>query len=299
MESLPKLAFVGLGAIGRPMAARVAARYPLAVWNRTQARAAEFAAAVPCRVAPTAIDAVAGADVVMTCLSTSADVDQLLNGPGGIVAALRPGSLFLDCTSGDAATSRRLEAQLRAGGVAFADCPVSGGTNGAEAGALTVMVGGSPEVFERAKPYLAAFGKLIVHMGPVGAGDTIKAVNQALLAANILSLGEALTMMVKAGVPARVGLEVLNASSGRSFVSETLIPSRVLPGTWPKTFKLALLDKDVRIALDLVSQSGLEAPILAEVGAHLKVALKELGPDADYLEPIKRYEQRAGVEVRG
>ena len=298
-ESLPKLAFLGLGAIGRPMAARVAARYPLTVWNRTTVRAAEFGALVPCRVAPTAATAVADADVVMVCLSTSADVDQLLNGPEGIVRSLRPGTLFLDCTSGDSATSRRLGVQLEALGVTFADCPVSGGTNGAEAGILTVMVGGSVEAFDRAKPYLEAFGKLIVHMGTVGAGDTIKAINQALLAANILSLGEALTTMVKAGVPARAGLEVLNASSGRSFVSETLIPARVLPGTWPKTFRLALLDKDVGIALDLARQTGLEVPMLAHIRAHTELALKALGPDADYLEPIRLCEQRAGVEVRG
>lgn len=100
-------------------------------------------------------------------------------------------------------------------------------------------------------------------------------------------------------MPARAGLEVLNASSGRSFVSESLIPARVLPGTWPKTFRLALLDKDVGIALDLVRQVGLEAPILSQVRAHTELALKELGPEADYLEPIKLCEQRAGVEVRG
>ncbi len=298
-ESRPKIAFLGLGAIGRPMAARVAARYPLTVWNRTAARAEAFAADVSCRVAPSAAEAVADATVVMTCLSTSADVDQLLHGPDAVLPSLRRGTLFLDCTSGDSATSCRLAAALEARGIAFADCPVSGGTNGAEAGILTVMVGGSAEVFERAKPFLETFGKLIVHMGPVGTGDIIKAINQALLAASILSLGEALTAMVKAGVPARAGLEVLNASSGRSFVSESLIPARVLPGTWPKTFRLALLDKDVGIALDLVRQVGLEAPILSQVRAHTELALKELGPEADYLEPIKLCEQRAGVEVRG
>ena len=228
--SSPKIAFLGLGAIGRPMAARLAARYPLTVWNRSPAVAAAFGATVSCRVAPTALDAVADADVVMACLSTSADVHQVLNGPGGVASALKPGSLFLDCTSGDSATSRRLAAELEALGIGYADCPVSGGTNGAEAGVLTVMVGGSTAVFERAKPVLEAFGKLIVHMGPVGAGDTIKAVNQVLLAANILALGEALTMMVKAGVPARAGLEVLNASSGRSFVSESLIKVNIHRG---------------------------------------------------------------------
>ncbi|MDX2061270.1 MAG: NAD(P)-dependent oxidoreductase, partial [Gemmatimonadales bacterium] len=183
--------------------------------------------------------------------------------------------------------------------VAFADCPVSGGTNGAEAGTLTVMVGGDPAVFERARPYLECFGKLIVHLGAIGAGDTIKAINQVLLAANILSLGEALTAMVKAGVPARAGLEVLNASSGRSFVSESLVPARVLTGAWPNTFRLALMDKDVGIALDLIEQLGLDTPLLDLVRDRTRAARAALGEQADYLEPIKLNERAAGVEVRG
>lgn len=293
------VAFLGLGAIGRPMAARVAARHDLTVWNRTAARAEAFAKTVRCRVAPTPADAVAQAEVVITCLSTSRDVDEILHRSDGILSRLRGGTLFLDCTSGDPATSRRLADELARREVAFADCPVSGGTNGAETGVLTVMVGASAEGFERARPILECFGRLIVHVGPIGAGDTIKAVNQVLLAANILSLGEALTAMVKAGVPAKAGLEVLNASSGRSFVSESLIPTRVLTGAWPSTFRLALLDKDVGIALDLIEQLGLEAPVLAAVAAYTAAARRELGEQADYLEPIKLNERRAGVEVRG
>ncbi len=293
------VAFLGLGAIGRPMAARIAPRHRLTVWNRTSRRATEFASAVPCQVAPTAAAAVSEAEVVITCLSTSRDVDDLLHGPTKMAAALRSGTLFLDCTSGDPATSQALEGAMARRQVAFADCPVSGGTNGAEAGTLTVMVGALPEVFARARPILECFGKLIVHVGPVGAGDTIKAINQVLLAANILTLGEALTAMVKAGVPARAGIEILNASSGRSFVSETLVPSRVLTGAWPSTFRLALLDKDVGIALDLIRQLGLDAPVLESVAAGTAAARQELGDAADYLEPIKLNERRAGVEVRG
>lgn len=281
------------------MAVRVAARYPLTVWNRTGATAQRFAADTKCRVAPTPAEAVRGADVVMTCLSTSADVEGLLEGPEGIMAGIERGALFLDCTSGDAAGSRRIAERLAGREVAFADCPVSGGTNGAEAGILTVMVGGTPEVFERARPYLETFGRLIVPMGTVGAGDTIKAINQALLAANILSLAEALTAMVKAGVPARAGVEVINASSGRSFVSEALVPARVLTGEWPTTFRLALMDKDVGIALDLIRELNLEAPVLEAVRATTASARKTLGEDADYLAPIRLAEVRAGVEVRG
>ena len=293
-----RVAFLGLGAIGRPMAARLAVMHDLTVWNRTAERSRVFQAGVRCRIAESAAEAVATAEVVIPCLSTSKDVDELLNGPAAVATALKPGTLFLDCTSGDPATSRRLAAQLAERGVAFADCPVSGGTNGAEAGVLTVMVGGEPAVFARARPILEAFGKLIVHVGPVGAGDTMKAINQVLLASNILSLGEALTAMVKAGVPARAGIDVLNASSGRSFVSEALIPARVLTGSWPNTFRLALMDKDVKIALELIGQLGLEAPLLERVAAGTADARAQLGEDADYLEPIKLNERRAGVEVR-
>ena len=292
-------AFLGLGAIGRPMAARVARAHDLTVWNRTRATADEFVRTTPCRVAATPAEAVREAEVVMACLSTSRDVASILDGKDGVLAAIRPGALFLDCTSGDPATARSMSERLAASGVAYADCPVSGGPGGAEAGVLTVMVGCAPEVFPRAKPPLEAFGKLIAHLGPVGAGSTVKAINQALLAAHILSLAEALPAMVKAGVPARAGLEVLNASSGRSFVSESLVPSRVLTGTWPRLFRLALLDKDVGIALDLIEQLGLEAPLLAQVRATTAAIRADLGEQSDYLDPIRVGEQKAGVEVRG
>ncbi|MEO8452500.1 MAG: NAD(P)-dependent oxidoreductase [Gemmatimonadota bacterium] len=291
------MAFLGLGAIGWPMAGRLASRFPLTVWNRTASRAAAFTAKFPARQAGSPADAGANADVVMTCLPTSKEVEALID--DGLGASLRSGALFLDCTSGDPATSQRLVEKLGRRGVAFADCPVSGGTNGAEAGTLTVMVGGESDVVERARPVLSAFGKLIVHVGPVGAGDTIKAVNQVLLAANILTLGEALTAMVKAGVNPRRGMEVLNASSGRSFVSEALVPDRVLTGKWPNTFRLALLDKDVGIAMDLIRELGLEAPVLERAQAAMAEARKALGEGADYLEAIKLNERKAGVEVRG
>jgi 3-hydroxyisobutyrate dehydrogenase len=183
--------------------------------------------------------------------------------------------------------------------VAFADAPVSGGTNGAEAGALTVMVGADAETFARARPVLAAFGKRIDHVGSVGAGDALKAVNNALLALNILAVGEGMAALVKAGVPARRALEVINASSGRSFVSETLVPERVLTGAWPRSFRLALLEKDVGIAADLMAETGVNGPLTDLCRSILGAARAELGEAADYLDPIRLTERRAGVEIRG
>ena len=294
-----RVAFLGLGAIGRPMAVHLARRYQLTVWNRTGERAQRFAAEHSARAVATPREAAEAAEVVLTCLPTSQDVERLLDGPDGLEAGLQRGALFLDCTSGDAATTRRLAERLAAKGIAFADAPVSGGTNGAEAGALTVMVGGAPAVFERALPVLQSFGKRIVHMGPLGTGDAMKAVNNTLLGVNILALAEGLTALVKAGVPPRVAVETLNASSGRSFVSEALVPERVLTGAWPVTFRLALLDKDVGICLGMLAELGLSAPLLERAGALLHEARAALGEQADYLAPIRLQEQRTGTEIRG
>jgi 3-hydroxyisobutyrate dehydrogenase len=292
-------AFLGLGAIGRPMAAHLARRGPLTVWNRTASRAEAFAREHACRMAVAPRQAVTGAATVITCLPTSAEVEALLEGPDGMLAGLAAGALVLDCTSGDPVTSQRIAARLAERGVAFADAPVSGGTNGAEAGSLTIMVGADQATFGRALPVLQAFGRRIEHVGPIGAGHALKAVNNALLAVNILASGEGLLGLVRSGVPARKALEVLNASSGRSFVTETLVPERVLTGLYPNTFRLALLDKDVRIAVDFLRAQGIASPVLELACRLLREARASLGEDADYLEAIRLQEQRAGVEIRG
>ena len=285
--------------MGAPMAARLARGGALTVWNRTRSRAVEFARAHGGRSAATPREAAKGADVVITCLPTSREVEAVLDGPDGLMAGLAPGALLLDCTSGDPATSRRIAATLAEQRVAFADAPVSGGTNGAEAGTLTIMVGADEETFARALPILEALGSRIEHVGAVGAGHALKAVNNALLAVNILAIGEALAVLVKAGVSARIALDVINVSSGRSFVSETLVPERVLTGAWPRTFRLALLEKDVGIARDLLRETGVEGPVLDLAGEVFGRARAALGESADYLEAIRLIESQAGAEIRG
>jgi 3-hydroxyisobutyrate dehydrogenase len=294
-----QVSFIGLGAIGAPMAAHLAKQYSLTVWNRTPERAITFATSHGARAARTPREAAAGADVVITCLPTSREVESLLDGPEGLEAGLDRGALLIDCTSGDPETSRRIAQRLARGEVAFADAPVSGGVSGAVAGTLTVMVGGDAESFGRARPILSAFGKRIEHLGPVGTGHAMKAVNNALLAVNLVAAGEGLAALVKAGVSARTAVEVLNASSGRSFVSEMLIPERVLSGRWPQTFRLALLDKDVGIARSFLQQAGVDGPVLDLAGRLLTEARTELGETADHVEIIRLIERRAGVEIRG
>jgi len=208
-----KIAFIGLGDIGEPMASHLARDpFDLVVWNRTASKAQEFGRNHNARVAATPAEAVREAWVVITCLPSSVEVEAVLHGENGILDAMRKGAVLVDCTSGDPPTSRSIAAELGGRGVEFIDAPVSGGTTAAKAGTLTVMWGGDPVVFERVRPVIEAFGKKIVHAGPVGSGDALKAVNNALLAVHILSAAEGLAILAKAGVDPRVALDVINAS---------------------------------------------------------------------------------------
>ncbi len=298
-QALLRVRFLGLGAIGRPMAAHLAKRDSLTVWNRTAERAREFADQNGAVTARTPKEAAVNAEVIITCLPTSREVEMLLEGPDGLEQGLTAGALLIDCTSGDPASSRRIAGRLGVRGVSFADAPVSGGVAGAESGTLTIMVGADAGTYKRARTVLSAFGKRIEHLGPVGAGHAMKAVNNALLAVNLIALGEGLSGLVKAGVSARTAVDILNASSGRSFASESLVPERVLTGRWPQTFRLALLDKDVGIALAFLKDTGTLSPLLEVAAGLLASARAELGERADHVEVIRWIERRAGVEIRG
>ncbi len=288
-----------MGAIGWPMAARLAGRGPVVVWNRTRERADSFVARHGGRAAGTPRELAAACSIVLTCLPNSREVEEVLSGPQGLEEGWAPGGLLLDCTSGEPHRSRVIAERLARREVSFADAPVSGGTNGAEAGTLVVMVGGTEDVVSRATPVLQAFAARIVHTGPVGTGHAVKAVNNALLGTHIMTLAEGLTGLVKAGVAPDRAVEAINLSSGRSFVSEVLVPDRVLTGTWPRTFRLALLAKDVGIACRVLQEAGVDAPVLEAVHGALGAVIDALGDaGADYLEAIRVAEERAGVAIR-
>jgi 3-hydroxyisobutyrate dehydrogenase len=294
---MPSVAFIGLGSIGWPIAKRIsAAGFPLVVWNRTADRAVAFAKEANARVAKTLADAAKDADVVLTCLSTSADVEQVLD--SGLFESLRRGATFVDCTSGDPATSRQIAARLASKNVHFIDAPVSGGVRGAEEGTLTVMCGGDAEDLRRVHEILDSFGKKIIHCGPVGAGDAVKAMNQALLALTIWGTGEALVALSKSGVSAQVALEVINASSGRSNASMNLFPERVLTRKFPRTFRLALLDKDTRIAAQIARDEHVPAPLTQLAADLCSAARQELGEEADHVEAVQVIEKWGGAQIR-
>jgi len=294
-----KVAFLGLGDIGSLMAVHLAREpFDLVVWNRTASKAEVFARDHEVRVAPTPAEAVRNADVVITCLPSSVEVEAILHGENGMIDAFRKGAVLVDCTSGDPPTSRSIAAELGGRGVDFIDAPVSGGTIAAKTGSLTVMWGGEELVFERVRPVIEAFGKKIVHAGQVGSGDALKAVNNALLAVHILSTAEGLAVLVKAGVDPKVALEVINASSGRSNSSENLIPQRVLTRAFPRTFRLALLEKDIGIAAVLAEDLGVRTPVISLAAERFHEAREKLGEEADHVEAVKMIEQENGVEIK-
>lgn len=294
-----RIGFLGLGAIGRPIAHHLARVHQLQVWNRTAGKADAFARDTGAVASATPGEAAHAAEIVFTCLPNSPEVEAVLAGPSGLEEGLAAGSILVDLTSGIPASSRRIAARLSNRDIAWLDAPVSGGTAGAEAATLTIMVGGEAPVFARVLPVLELFGKRIVHVGPAGAGHALKAVHNMLIAVNVFALGEGLTTLARAGVAPRTALEVINNANGRSFVSERLVPERVLSGAWPRTFRLALLDKDVAIARDLARAEGIEAPLMDRVSELLQQAHRELGEEADHVEAIRLHERRAGVELRG
>ncbi|HEU4585838.1 MAG TPA: NAD(P)-dependent oxidoreductase [Gemmatimonadaceae bacterium] len=292
------VAFMGLGAIGAPMARHLGRPpFELEVWNRTRAKAEAFAKENGVRVAATPAEAAERSDFIITCLPTSNEVESLLDGSDGILAGIRRGATLVDCTSGDPVQSRRIAARLADAGVSFIDAPVSGGVSGAERGTLTVMCGGDESVFERTRPVLESFGEKIVLCGPVGAGHALKAVNNMLLAINIWSAGEGLAALVRAGVDIHAALGVINASSGRSNVTENLITERVVTRAFPRTFRLALLDKDAGIAASVARDHKIPSPIMQLTSEMYRVAHAELGEEADHVEVVKLIERWAGVEI--
>lgn len=269
--------------------------FVLTVWNRSADKAREFGAKYGVRVAATAAEAVVGADVVISCVPSSREVEELVI--GGVAQAMREGSILVDCTSGDPSTSRRVAESLAPRRIAFVDAPVSGGVKGAIAGTLTIMCGGAESDIDRVRPVLEAFGKKIIRCGDIGAGDAVKAMNQALLAIHIWSAGEALAVLSKLGVDTQVALDVINGSSGRSNSSENLFPERVMTRAFPRTFKLALLDKDVRIAAGIAEENGIEAPLMELTTRLFAEARKILGEEADHVEAVRVIEDRTGVKV--
>lgn len=257
--TIERAGFVGLGIMGGPMATNLLrAGFPLTVWNRTAARAEPLAAA-GATVAGSPAEVARRADVVVTCVSDSPDVEQVVLGPGGVAEGAAPGSVVVDCSTIAPATAKAVAEALADRGVDFLDAPVSGGDVGARAGTLAIMVGGEQAAFERCKPLFEAMGKTIVHVGPSGAGQVVKLCNQTAGALNLLAMAEAITLCRRCGVdPARM-LEVVGKGAAGSWMIENLGP-RAVAGDFAPGFMVELMQKDLRLIAEVAAQTKTPLP---------------------------------------
>ena len=288
---IQSVAFLGLGAMGYRMAAHLPKHFnDVRVWNRNfdkaTAHATEFG------TQDSSLEHATQADIIFSCLPTSADVEQLIQS-----LTLKAGSIWVDCTSGVPETAQRLAANLETQQVAFLDAPVSGQTIGAERGTLTVMVGGNADAFTKAYPAMQAFGGLIQHVGTSGAGFAVKAVNNMLMAVNLCAVAEGMTTLKAHGVSLDAALNCINASSGKSMVTETVFPQRVLSREFPLTFALELLAKDTRIAISLVNEAKLAAPVLAVTQNMIQAAHLNSEETLDFSTAVQLYESWSKITL--
>lgn len=223
---------------------------------------------------------VGGADALLLSLPFARDVEAVVTAPGGLLDRRDRRVVVIDTSTSDPGTTRRLAARLAGAGHALLDAPVSGGPAGAAAGTLTMMIGGAAEDLALARPVIDALSGTAIHVGPPGAGNVAKLVNNLLVAAHLLAAGEALRLSEAAGLPAAAALRVVNAATGRSAVSEAMVPRWVLTGGFDSGFSAGLMRKDVGLALALAREAGAELPLAAEV-ARLWEAARDAVPDTE------------------
>ena len=278
-----KIGFIGLGAMGFPMARHLAKEHEVIVWNRTREKAERHAREHGSKLAED-ITEIASAEIIITMLPTSREVDEIVD---KLFSSLTKETLWIDATSGDPNVSRKTAMRLGTRGVHFVDAPVTGATVGAENATLTIMIGGAPEDFERAKEALRLNGKTIIHVGSAGSGHAIKVLTNSIMGATVWITSECLLLAKELGIDIKTALAVTNAGSGRSNASENLLPMRIADGKWPLVFKLAHHDKDIRIANSLAHELHASTPMLALTQQLFTASLHELGDQADYIEVAK------------
>ncbi|HEY3057294.1 MAG TPA: NAD(P)-dependent oxidoreductase [Thermoanaerobaculia bacterium] len=287
-----KIGFIGLGAMGYPMARHLAREHEVIVWNRTREKAERHSREHGTKLARD-LSECASAGVIITMLPTSREVDEIVD---KMLPHVRRGTLWIDATSGDPNVSRETAKRLAGKGVDFVDAPVTGAVVGAENATLTIMIGGSKDAFERARDILRLNGKTIIHVGDVGAGHAIKVLTNSIMGATVWMTSECLLLAKQLGIDMKTALAVTNAGSGRSNASENLLPMRLVEGKWPLIFKLAHHDKDIRIAASLAHQQHASTPMLALTSQLFTAALHELGDQADYIEVAKIVARMNGTE---
>lgn len=291
-----KVGFIGLGIMGQGMARNLLkAGFPLTVWNRTAAKMEPLVAA-GAQAGQHPADVAARSDIVVICVSDTPDVEAVILGEQGVLAGAGAGSLVIDCSTISPIATRRLAQTLAGRNVAMLDAPVSGGSEGAAQGTLSIMVGGEAKDFERAMPVFEAMGKKITHVGPSGAGQTVKLVNQILVVGHTLAMSEALLFAQAGGVNLEKALEAVSAGAAGSWMLSNRGP-QIIRRDWRPGFTVDLQQKDVRLVLGAADDLGVPLPGTALIfQLYRTLQARGLGSEGNHA-LIKALENLAGFEV--
>jgi 3-hydroxyisobutyrate dehydrogenase len=295
VQDAPQIGYIGLGAMGAALAARLHRRFPLRVHD-VQPEAVQRAVDMGAAACASAQELGAKCDVVALCLPTSDHVRAALWGERGLAAGLRPGSLVIDQTTGDPVATRAMAAQLAAKGIDFVDAPVSGGAAGARAGTIATMVGASDEAYGRVLPLLQAISPNVLRAGAVGAGHVMKLVNNMLSASQRLASMEALALAAKNGIQPQRACEILLAGGAKNAFIEKGMPA-ILRGDLSPGFTLALMHKDVRLACEMGSGSRVPLFYGSLTSEILQLAISEFGPQGQVNLPALMFDRLAGTQV--
>jgi 3-hydroxyisobutyrate dehydrogenase len=285
---------VGLGNMGLGMAATLARKgFKVIGYDISEARRA----AVEAKNVEFSADlngVLTSADALVFSLPLARDVEAVVTAPGGLLARRDRKVLVIDTSTSDPGTTRRLAARLAEAGHALLDAPVSGGPSGAAEGTLTMMVGGAVEDYALAEPVLAAMSARAVHVGPSGAGNIVKLVNNLLVAAHLVTTGEAMRLSEAAGLSAQEAIAVVNTATGRSAISEVMFPRWILTNSFDSGFSAGLMRKDVRLALELAAESGVNLPLSAHVAEIWRDSRDSIPDAADFTRMADYRTQGAG-----
>ncbi|MFZ0521696.1 MAG: NAD(P)-dependent oxidoreductase [Candidatus Acidiferrales bacterium] len=294
----PTIGFVGLGLMGKPMAQNLLrAGFPLVVWNRTTARAQELVSE-GAKLGENPRETAKLADVLITIVSDPPALEEVLWGANGAIEGLRRGSVYIDSSTISPDLARRVAAACAERGVDFLDAPVTGGDWGAKKGELLFMIGGKAEVQERVRPVLEVLGKKFFLLGPNGAGQTVKLGMNLILALEVEALAEALALVSAAGVAGEKLIEVLQSSMARAGIMDVKAPN-MLKNEYPASFPLRLMHKDMRLALELARQKGVDLPATAAAFATYSAVKDASKDDADYSAVARFWSQGSKAKAGG
>ena len=297
-----QIGFIGIGVMGRPMALHLLkAGHHVTIFARHPEKAeVQEVLNAGAKLAPSPRAVAIASDMVITMVPNSPQVEEVVCGPQGILEGARKGLIIIDMSTIAPSTSRKLASIAAERGVHFLDAPVSGGSQGAENGALTIMVGGEREIFEQVRPVLEAMGKQenIFYVGPHGSGEVVKIVNNILCGVIAAGIAESFVLGVKAGADVKTMAEVIGVSAGASWQLANQFPARAFNGSFKPGFMTDLLHKDLGLALDLAAENQTPLALTALSRQMYEMARAEGFGREDYTSLLKVLEQIAGVEVR-